>query len=294
MNSSACPERATTLRARTAEYLSASPEMRGDVEEMLLPELKLEVDARVALLIALIAGRTLNDETEQYCADYVKSKVEDNKETLSVFAEHQEIILWNLFKVGMRRMTESDDGQQFFDEIDYYREAYYLRSPESTDRESQYKSTDELIGAGIGTTGEHFPLIIHQIQTVGACHNLSKAERIDLTRNAGHLAMYLSKMELYKLENYVDYINDNPEVQYAMFDLVKNERKNAVSFSPRFMAAFKQSISPKPQSQMHRRHHGCAASVVLPGEDDTALGMCWNWTVGALEKTGYWDVATNE
>lgn len=295
MSSPLCPGTATTLRSRSIELMEADLAAPRNLDAMPLDELKLEVDARVAPLLAVIALHALTPNTEQYCADYVRTRVVDTSQVLPTFVRHHGVVTWNLFKICLDSMSDSETGKRHLADIDHYREAYYVRSPAAADTERHYESIDALMGSGLNTASDHIPLIVTQLNTLGICNNLSIQERIELTKNSGHLVLYLSKLKLYKLENYVDYINDNPEADFTMFNLVIKEGKAVACFNPQFLAAVKKATKPEPKNQEHRPKIGCSAAVALTGEDETVLGKLWDWSVGALEKSGLWEeIAVHE
>lgn len=292
MSSSVCPMRATTLRARTIEILAAGNNLpQLDVDTLALPDLKLEVDARVAPLLGLIAGTALNSATEEAFADYVKRETPEDGEVLPVFDRHFDDIAQHLFMKGLSDLASEKGGQKYLGEIDYYIEAYYRRSPARETTDKLYKSTEELIGSGINTAGEHMPLLIFQLSNLGRCNGLDMDERIALTRRSGHLVAYLAKLKLDKLESYVDFINNFPDTRYAMLSLAEREGEYVAHFNLRFLAAVKEDTPPEPIDHQHRPKHGCVAAVSGLLEEDTVVGEFWNWSVGVLEKAGYWEAA---
>ncbi len=267
-------------------YILPNPET---LEAMPLEELKLETDARAAIFIGAFKSFALTDNTQDIFIDWVKRDNPDNMledfsfiELAEHFKETAPLFFDGVLGVYTNQFKQTESGQQFLEEFNMYRNAYFKRSPAAEDKERHYGSIQDLIFTGFVTGLMHIRGLMSRQDAAAIFEGMSVDETESLIGSSSHLALWVSKLSLADEERYLD-ISNNVDVNNNSVQIVDG----VYSFSPDLQSKMRQTASVDPRIA-HRPHLQCPASISFPGERSFNSDF-WAWYNGALAKADFWN-----
>lgn len=257
-------------------------------DEMSLEELKCEADSMMALVTYLISrGLGHSAAHQQVMADRLRENTPEGGSVLETLHKNEDNFIEPILVNNFRDMRDSGKAVNLIDRLEYYRQAYYERSPQADGVESHYSSIEKMLTTGINTEADRFAILLYSFDIAADQLSLSKQEKVDLAYESDHLPILLAKMSVEDESRFVDLLKVHDFLVAALVKIEESENGPQAVFNRRIIAKMRELYPDEKPQYAHRRRTGCPAAVSFDGHD-SAIAELWGLAVGALEKYGFW------
>ena len=281
-----------TLKSRAMAFVEADMadtlEPIRSADEMSLEELKCETDSMMALATYLISrGLGHSAVHQQVMADRLRESTPEGGNVLETIQQDKDGFIEAVLVDNFRSMRDAGRATDLVDRLEYYRQAYYERSPEADGIEAHYSSSENLLTTGISTEADRFAMLLYSFNAAANQIRLSGEQKVILARKSDHLPILLAKMSGEDESRLGDLLKDHDFLVVALVKIKEYEDGPQAVFNQQIIAKMRELYPEKRPKYAHRHRTGCPAAVSFDGHD-SAIAELWGLTVGVLEKYGFW------